>query len=149
MFVAWRSHWTSTLRRDGPRHRNDRSRSFDPCNAGAPDGSVDSLGIQMTRIQLARHRGWRKPVNAVVVARPTKWGNPWHIGPTTTPATAVEKYRQWLVGEMGGYLEEERQRLLGSLHELRDRDLACWCPLDEPCHADVLIQMASGISARN
>ena len=103
----------------------------------------------MTRIQLARHKGWRKPANAVVVARPSKWANPWHIGPTTTRATAVENYRHWLLGDMGDYLEEQRQRLLGSLHELRDRDLACWCPLDEPCHADVLIQITNSNSARN
>ena len=28
--------------------------------------------------------------------------------------------------------------------ELRGRDLACWCPLDCPCHADVLIELANG-----
>ncbi|HST84640.1 MAG TPA: DUF4326 domain-containing protein [Kineosporiaceae bacterium] len=28
------------------------------------------------RIQLRRIKGWRKPEGAVVVARPTKWGNP-------------------------------------------------------------------------
>jgi Domain of unknown function (DUF4326) len=27
--------------------------------------------------------------------------------------------------------------------ELRGRDLACYCPLDEPCHADVLIDVAN------
>jgi hypothetical protein len=28
--------------------------------------------------------------------------------------------------------------------ELRGRDLACYCPLDEPCHADVLLEVANG-----
>ena len=28
------------------------------------------------RVQLRRTKGWRKPEGAVVVARPTKWGNP-------------------------------------------------------------------------
>ena len=28
--------------------------------------------------------------------------------------------------------------------ELRGRDLACWCPLDQPCHADVLLELANG-----
>jgi hypothetical protein len=28
-------------------------------------------------------------------------------------------------------------------NELRGRDLACHCPLDEPCHADVLIEIAN------
>jgi hypothetical protein len=27
--------------------------------------------------------------------------------------------------------------------ELRGRDLACWCPLDEPCHADTLLEIAN------
>ena len=27
--------------------------------------------------------------------------------------------------------------------ELRGKDLACWCPLDEPCHADVLLELAN------
>lgn len=26
--------------------------------------------------------------------------------------------------------------------ELRGKDLACWCPLDQPCHADVLLEIA-------
>lgn len=28
--------------------------------------------------------------------------------------------------------------------ELEGRDLACWCPLSEPCHADVLLDLANG-----
>lgn len=27
--------------------------------------------------------------------------------------------------------------------DLRGRDLACWCPLDQPCHADVLLDLAN------
>jgi hypothetical protein len=29
------------------------------------------------------------------------------------------------------------------LTALRGRDLACWCPLDQPCHADVLLELAN------
>jgi hypothetical protein len=32
-----------------------------------------------------------------------------------------------------------------SLHELRGHDLACWCPLDQPCHADVLLALANPV----
>jgi hypothetical protein len=28
--------------------------------------------------------------------------------------------------------------------QLAGRDLACWCPLDQPCHADVLLELANG-----
>lgn len=31
--------------------------------------------------------------------------------------------------------------------ELAGRDLACWCPLDQPCHADVLLEIANGDTA--
>jgi hypothetical protein len=27
--------------------------------------------------------------------------------------------------------------------ELAGRDLACWCPLDQPCHADFLLDLAN------
>lgn len=30
------------------------------------------------------------------------------------------------------------------LSELRGKNLACWCPLDQPCHADVLLELANG-----
>jgi hypothetical protein len=30
------------------------------------------------------------------------------------------------------------------LAPLRGRDLVCWCPLDQPCHADVLLEVANG-----
>jgi Domain of unknown function (DUF4326) len=27
--------------------------------------------------------------------------------------------------------------------DLAGKDLACWCPLDQPCHADVLLELAN------
>lgn len=30
------------------------------------------------------------------------------------------------------------------LRPLAGVDLACWCPLDQPCHADVLLELANG-----
>lgn len=29
------------------------------------------------------------------------------------------------------------------LSRLRGKNLACWCPLDQPCHADVLLELAN------
>ena len=28
-------------------------------------------------------------------------------------------------------------------HHLAGKNLACWCPLDQPCHADVLLKIAN------
>ena len=76
------------------------------------------------------------PENAVYVGRPTRWGNPFD-DPRTSPEERVRRYRQALLaGRLGFTVEDVRK-------ELRGRDLACWCPLDRPCHADVLLEIAN------
>jgi hypothetical protein len=30
------------------------------------------------------------------------------------------------------------------VRDLHGKDLMCWCPLDQPCHADVLLEIANG-----
>ena len=88
-----------------------------------------------TRIQLRRTKGWRKPAGAVVVDRPSKWGNPYRVSEKVTAEEAVRLFRIWA--------EERRQQIREQLH---GRDLACWCPLDQPCHADVLLEIANEAS---
>ena len=83
------------------------------------------------RVQLRRTKGWRKPEGAVVVTRATKWGNPFKVGVDGTLEECVEKFRQWL--QTSGL----------NPRELRGKDLACFCPLDGPCHADVLLEAAN------
>lgn len=95
------------------------------------------------RIQRKRTKGWRMPENAVYVGRPTKWGNPWKVGGPSymghvawSAAHAVELY--------------DRGSILVGPDELRGKDLACWCPLDQPCHADVLLDWANrSLGTRN
>lgn len=36
-----------------------------------------------------------------------------------------------------------RLPIADQLHELRGKNLACWCRLDAPCHADVLLELAN------
>ena len=99
------------------------------------------------RIQLRRAKGWRKPEGAIVVARPSKWGNPFRVGNVypelpeplrvvDSRRTAVLAYSHWLSLAAPDDLTEK-------LAPLRGRDLACWCPLDGPCHADVLLTYAN------
>lgn len=88
------------------------------------------------RLKLSRQRGARLPKGAVVVARPTKWGNPYRPDKMSR-ARAVASYRRdLLAGKLQVSVEEARLELAG-------RDLACWCSLDGPCHADVLIALAN------
>ena len=112
------------------------------------------------RIQRQRIRGWRMPENAVYVGRPTKWGNPFKVGEWVrddsplaayldvpggwtmlscvkilTAQQAVDAHCAWLM---------EYPPLMAALPELLGKDLACWCPLDSECHADVLLYWANG-----
>lgn len=50
-------------------------------------------------------------------------------------AEAIARYEEDLLGSA--------DRQAGVRAELRGRDLACWCPLDQPCHADVLLRLAN------
>lgn len=90
------------------------------------------------RIQLSRRRGWRMPANTVNVARPSKWGNPFKIGPDRNAAEAVAQYRSMIEG----FADEPNVAL--NIEDLRGKNLACWCKLGEPCHADVLLEIANG-----
>jgi len=55
---------------------------------------------------------------------------------------AIAWYEMWLKGELDVY-RDERDEILESIHELTGKDLACWCPLDGPCHADILLRLAN------
>lgn len=108
------------------------------------------------RIQLRRAKGWRMPPNTVKVDRTTPWGNPCIVGQHGTREECVKWFTLALSGLIvcghkvnpdGTWLAEQL-RAYGRMasrnkHHLRDKNLACWCPLDKPCHADVLLQLAN------
>lgn len=83
-------------------------------------------------MQRKRSKGWRTPENTVYVGRPGKWSNPYTLRDHTREE-AVALYR-----------EHVRGREAEIVAELRGRNLSCWCAVGEPCHADVLIEIANG-----
>lgn len=150
------------------------------------------------RIQLRRTKGWRKPEGAIVVARPSKWGNPFRLhgrnGLVAYGPGHLERYgRAWdhegRISRAGtrhdhwwasGDVVETHVRWatrdeLVELHrltlteptpgmvrawpsnggrfcpvtveeiqaELGGHDLGCWCPLDQACHGDTLLDLAN------
>lgn len=76
------------------------------------------------------------PEDAVYVGRPTKWGNPCKVENEGQRIHAVA----WFEAHVAPKLD---------VAELRGKNLACWCSLDKPCHADVLLRMANseGVAA--
>ena len=90
------------------------------------------------RVRLSRARGARLPEDAVSVAWPTKWHNPYKPAQRSPEANAaaVEAYRH--------HLREHPELVEAARVELVGKRLACWCPLDLPCHADVLAAVRDG-----
>ncbi|MFL0393527.1 DUF4326 domain-containing protein [Streptomyces albus] len=109
------------------------------------------------RIQRKRTKGWRAPEGAIYVGRGSRWGNPyritrrgnhWHVchddgvnepafdSETGARTAALKAYR--------AYLLDDAELARAARRELAGRDLMCWCPLDRPCHAGVLLEIANG-----
>ena len=168
---------------------------------GCDDCPCTEFVLAPKRIQLRRTKGWRKPEGAVVVSRPSKWGNPFIFGDYTglarvpavfdpsadweyegrisadgtrhdffhpdgrvtichvrymTRAEVVETYRRLLTGDLTPAMRSAGLRsgpnrtmpvtLDDVRRELAGHDLACWCKISDPCHADVLLAIARGDS---
>lgn len=111
------------------------------------------------RIQRKRTKGWRMPDGAVYVGRPSHWGNPYRIDRLSAHEyVALNPDGSEIPDSWGGrnhaakWAADAYRRGFTSgawwpgfaIEELRGRDLACWCPLDQPCHADVLLEIANG-----
>ena len=102
------------------------------------------------RVQRQRTRGWRMPAHTKYVGRGSLYGNPYRVARTrreldagdpmvvATPEEAVERFREWLeTTREGRHVADSARRILWG------RDLACWCPPGQPCHADVLLEIAN------
>ena len=98
------------------------------------------------RIQRKRSKGWQMPPNTVYVGRPSHHGNKYRVGEHGTAAECVQMFRtdwEWGLQHPLGKLV-----LTSTLDKLRGKNLACWCRLDQPCHADVLLELANSPADR-
>lgn len=102
------------------------------------------------RVQLSRKKGWRMPENTVKVTRGRgmRYGNPFSIGNGPMHREAVDA--AGAVGFFRDMLGDAELRAAASYppdqeirRELRGKNLACWCALNQPCHADVLLELAN------
>jgi len=114
------------------------------------------------RIQRRRTKGWRMPPNTVSVTRPSAFGNPFTLAdsPSRTHWTGtvrgstrpVHAFISWVEspGSPWHFLDgvQQRNRILAGIGALVGKNLACWCPLDAPCHADYLLKIAAFSTGR-
>ena len=111
------------------------------------------------RVRRSRTKGSKLPPNTVCVTRPGIFGNPFLVAkaeeagyrnppdnPNALAEWCVSLFRQWLVsvGDPVPAFDGQRAKLLAALPTLRGKNLACFCLLDAPCHADVLLLFANG-----
>jgi hypothetical protein len=117
------------------------------------------------RIQRKRTKGYKTPPGTVYVGRPSRFGNPFRVGVWGTAQECVDAYRRW----MDPHPTPENTTWRNSLYDdprfdhhykpywgfllmaahvitnhLRGKNLSCWCKIGEPCHADILLEIANG-----
>jgi hypothetical protein len=119
------------------------------------------------RIQRKRTKGFcladhcDNPNGYVYVGRGSKWGNPFRVNEVNLayryivcnydqdPVTILaefdskEEAAEFAVSEYRKLIKSELGIWWGWLEPLRGKDLACWCPLSQPCHADILLELAN------
>jgi hypothetical protein len=96
------------------------------------------------RVQLRRSKGWTMPPNTVKVDRTTRWGNPFTPAECGSVAVAVERHGRWMRGEIAAPGQAQPPSAEAIRAALAGRNLACWCPANGPCHADLLLRIANG-----
>ena len=94
--------------------------------------------LKPQRIQRKCTKGWKMPDNTVYVGRPTKWGNPFKVNQAGTHDECVQFFSIDI-----GFMNSRLEFMFDEIGQLRGKNLACWCPLDRPCHADVLLELAN------
>ncbi len=83
------------------------------------------------------------PPNTVKVDRTTRWGNPFTAQDCGSIEAAVAQHGRWLRGEAAAPDARSPPAPDAIRAALRGRHLACWCALDGPCHADLLLAIAN------
>lgn len=105
---------------------------------------------QPHRIQRKRTKGWRMPEGTVFVGRPSRWGNPFIMGIDGDAAECVRRYAAMITP----YRHQPPNNGLDKFYlsiammediktTMRGKNLACWCPLNSPCHANILLEIAN------
>lgn len=88
------------------------------------------------------------PPNTVKVDRSTKFGNPWTVAGAREAGFVGtdDELRQMCAGFFSNAMQRglpETDRHRANIEWLRGKNLACWCRLEQPCHADVLLEIAN------
>lgn len=114
------------------------------------------------RIQRRRIKGWKMPENTISVTRPGRFGNPFKVGYYVKLGQGGFGYAYLICWEEK-YAKKDYVKVRDNAHAvelfreylrryplhqnkidfLRGKNLACFCPIGEPCHADILLELTN------
>jgi len=81
-------------------------------------------------------------LSVIYVGRGTKWGNHARVGFYDTHAGYIENNAD-AVKAFELFMQRNPELVDYAIIELAGKNLACWCRLDQCCHADVLLDLAN------
>lgn len=104
------------------------------------------MNAKPQRIQLSRRKGFKlqavsmalNGLPAVNCARPSIWGNEFKVGTDYGYGQITAKEAVSLFSASIG-----KQRRIDIMKNLRGKNLACWCKLNQPCHCDILLAIGN------
>jgi hypothetical protein len=123
---------------------------------------ADGLCKMPIRVQRKQAKGYKMPINTKSVTRPHKFGNPYKIGMNNVwdikDRETGKSLKDILIAKNGenkyhtvedtllAFCEKIKasaamQRVIK--RELFGKNLACFCPISSPCHADILLEVAN------
>ena len=115
------------------------------------------------RVQRKRVKGWKMPPNTVCVTRGTAFGNPFTVGGwfkmgNGKPGMAyLQCYDEEMAKAEGFTYMRDSAQAVGwfrryrelypyspaDIGNLRGKNVACFCGVGDPCHGDVLLEIAN------
>jgi hypothetical protein len=120
---------------------------------------------QPIRVQRKRTKGFKLPPNTKCVNRGTQWGNPFRVEYLSNGLwgvkTSVEAYFEILTTNCHAAYKSQRRATEDAIKcykilvegnilikndivvALQGYNLACFCPISSPCHADILLKIAN------
>ena len=114
--------------------------------------------MKPVRIQRSRKHKQVSPngLPIVYVGRPGKWGNPFKVigedghwfvvNENDEPLLTFNKKEEAVdccIENYKEYISHEHNSGIVNVFELKDKNLSCWCSLNEKCHADILLVLAN------
>jgi uncharacterized protein DUF4326 len=108
------------------------------------------------RIQRKRVKDWKAPDGVINVTRPGRYGNPYFPGcgigfggfdaqmrPVSWPLITKADMKRHFAEHMRVMALHEPKEFEAYIAPLRGKNLMCWCKPGEPCHGDVLLELAA------